>query len=283
MPAATRLELGDLAIDVDRRTVVMGIVNVSHDSPVAHSVFAPDDARAYALDLVRAGAAIIDVGAQSTRTNGRPMTAQEEIERVCPVIEALRAEGVPTSIDTWTPEVARAAAHSGVALLNDVTGLTNPAMVAVAAEFRLPAAVMHMRGAPQRHREVSQLYDDIATEVQAFLLDRAEALEAAGAGQVWLDPGFGFAKSPEDNLRLLRALPALVDSGRPVLISASRKGFLSQLLGRGDRQDTEGLLEATVAFNALAASAGVHVVRVHDVAEVADALAVVNAVRATAR
>lgn len=283
MPAATRLELGDLAIDVDRHTVVMGIVNVSHDSPVAHSVFAPDEARAHALDLVRAGAAIIDVGAQSTRTNGRPMTAQEEIERVCPVIEALRAEGIPTSIDTWTPAVAHAAARSGVALLNDVTGLTDPAMVAVAAEFRLPAAVMHMRGAPQHHREVSQQYDDIAAEVQAFLLDRAATLEAAGAGQVWLDPGFGFAKSPEDNLRLLRALPALVDTGRPVLISASRKGFLSQLLGRGDRQDTDGLLEATVAFNTLAASAGVHVVRVHDVAEVADALAVANAVRATAR
>lgn len=283
MPAATRLELGDLAIDVDRRTVVMGIVNVSHDSPVAHSVFAPDNARAHALDLVRAGAAIIDVGAQSTRTNGRPMTAQEEIERVCPVIEALRTEGVPTSVDTWTPEVARAAARSGVALLNDVTGLTDPAMVAVATEFRLPAAVMHMRGAPQHHREVSQRYDDIAAEVQAFLLERAQALEAAGTGQVWLDPGFGFAKSPQDNLRLLRALPALVDTGYPVLISASRKGFLSELLGRGDRQDTEGLLEATVAFNALAASAGVHVVRVHDIAEVADALAIVNAVRATAR
>lgn len=283
MPAATRLELGDLAIDVDRRTVVMGIVNVSHDSPVAHSVFAPDEARAHALDLVRAGAAIIDVGAQSTRTNGRSMTAQEEIERVCPVIEALRAEGIPTSIDTWTPAVAHAAARAGVALLNDVTGLTDPAMVAVAAEFRLPAAVMHMRGAPQHHREVSQQYDDVAAEVQAFLLDRAATLEAAGAGQVWLDPGFGFAKSPEDNLRLLRALPALVDTGRPVLISASRKGFLSQLLGRGDRQDTDGLLEATVAFNTLAASAGVHVVRVHDVAEVADALAVTNAVRATAR
>ena len=281
MPAATRLELGDLAIDCTNRTVVMGIVNVSHDSPVAHSVFAPDEARSYALELVRRGAAIIDVGAQSTRSNGRPMSALEEIERVCPVIETLRAEGIPTSVDTWTPEVARAAAQAGVALLNDVTGLTNPEMVAVAAEFHLPAAVMHMRGEPQHHREVSQAFEDIADEVQSFLEARASTLEAAGAGQVWLDPGFGFAKSPADNLRLLRGLPALVATGRPVLISASRKGFLSELLGRGDRQDTDGLLEATVAFNALAASSGVHVVRVHDVQEVSDALAVVNAVRAT--
>jgi dihydropteroate synthase len=195
MPAATRLELGDLAIDCAARTLVMGIVNVSHDSPVTHSVFAPQAARDHALGLVTQGAAIIDVGAQSTRTGARPMTPQEEIERVCPVIEALRVEGVPTSVDTWTPAVARAAAQAGVALLNDVTGLTDPAMVAVATEFHLPAAVMHMRGTPQHHREADQRYQDIAAEVQAFLLQRAADLEAAGTGQVWLDPGFGFAKS----------------------------------------------------------------------------------------
>ena len=282
-PAATTLELGTFTIDCTDRTLIMGIVNVSHDSPVVHSVFAPDDARAYALELVRRGAAIVDVGAQSTRTGARPMTAQEEIERVSPVIESLRAEGVPTSVDTWTPAVASAAARSGVSLLNDVTGLTDPEMVAVAVEYHLPVSVMHMRGTPQHHREVDQTYGDIASEVQAFLEERADALTAAGAGQVWLDPGFGFAKSPADNLALLRGLPALVATGRPVLISASRKGFLSQILGRGDQQDTEGLLEATVAFNSLAASAGVQVVRVHDVQEVADALAIVNAVRATAR
>jgi dihydropteroate synthase len=207
------------------------------------------------------------------------LSAQEEIDRVCPLIAALHAEGVPASIDTWTPSVARAAAEAGVSLLNDVSGMTDAEMLAVATEFRLPVVVMHMRGDPQHHREADQTYDDIAAEVQTFLLDRAAGLEAAGAGQVWLDPGFGFAKSPEDNVRLLTGLPELVASGRPVLVSASRKGFLSQLLGRGDRQDADGLLEATVAFNTLAAWRGAHVVRVHDVPEVSDAVRIVNAVR----
>ncbi len=276
------LRLRDRTINCTGRTLVMGIVNVSWDSPVARSIVAPTEARDRALELVRAGASIIDVGAQSTRAFARELTAQEEIERVCPVIAALRTEGVVTSVDTWQPEVARAAAEAGVDVLNDVSGFTNAGMVAVASEFALPSIVMHMRGRPQHHRDVDQTYGDIATEVQAFLVDRAEALEAAGVGQVWLDPGFGFAKSAVDNVRLLHGLPALVATGRPVLVSASRKGFLSELIGQGDRQDSDGLLEATVAFNSLAAWAGVHVVRVHDVPEIADALKIVDAVRAAA-
>ena len=274
------LRLPDRVLDCTNRTLVMGIVNVSYDSPVAHTVFEPSEAVGYALGLVRAGATIIDVGAQSTRTLGRELTAQEEIERVCPVIAALRAKGVATSVDTWNPLVARAAAETGVHLLNDVTGLTDPAMIAVAVDHHLPVVVMHMRGRPQHHREADQQYPDITAEVHDFLLKRAAALDAAGTGQVWLDPGFGFAKSAQDNLRLLRGLPDLVATGRPILISASRKGFLGELLGRGDRQDVEGLLEATVAFNSLAASHGAHVVRVHDVRALADAMRVIDAIRA---
>ena len=274
------LRLPDRVLDCTNRTLVMGIVNVSYDSPVAHTVFDPSEAVGYALGLVRAGATIIDIGAQSTRTLGRELNAQEEIDRVCPVIAALRAEGVATSIDSWNPLVARAAAEAGVHLLNDVTGLTDPAMIAVAVDHHLPVVVMHMRGRPQHHREADQHYPDIAAEVRDFLLERAAALDAAGTGQVWLDPGFGFGKSAQDNLRLLRGLPDLVATGRPVLISASRKGFLGELLGRGDRQDVEGLLEATVAFNSLAASHGAHVVRVHDVRELADAMRLIDAIRA---
>ncbi len=274
-----QLELRTRSIDCTNRTLVMGIVNVSYDSPIASSIHEPSGARDYALELVRKGAAIIDVGAHSTSTGARDMSAQEEIERVCPVIAALAAEGIPTSVDTWTPAVARAAAQSGVSILNDVSGVTDPEMVDVVAEFQLPAIVMHMRGRPKHHHDVDQHFVDIAAEVQSFMLERAAALEAAGAGQVWFDPGFGFGKSAEDNIRLLQGLPALVATGYPVLISASRKGFLGELLGRGDRQDVEGLLEATIAFNTIAATSGVHVVRVHDVSELADALAVVNAMR----
>ncbi len=274
-----QLILGDHVIDCTDRTVVMGILNVSDDSPIAESIVDAGSAVDRAVALRRAGAELIDVGARSTRVGGRELTPQEEIERVCPVIEALSREGIPTSVDTWIAEVARAAAGAGVGLLNDVTGFTDPEMVRVAADYRLAACAMHMRGVPTRHREVDQSFDDIATEVREFLIDRATTLEAAGAGQVWLDPGFAFGKSVQDNLRLLDSLPALVATGRPVLISASRKGFLAELLGHGDVQDAPGMTEATVAFNTLAAHLGVHVVRVHDVEAVTAALRVVNAVR----
>ena len=278
-----RLTLGEHTIDCTDRTAVMGILNVSDDSPIAPSIVDAAAARERAAALHAAGAEIIDVGAHSTAAGRREMSAQEEIERVCPAVEAVRAEGLPVSVDTWQAEVARAAAEAGVHLLNDVTGFTDPAMLGVAAEFGLPAIVMHMRGAPQRNAEVDQRYEDVGAEVRAFLLARAAALETAGAGQVWLDPGFGFAKSAADNLRMLTALPELVATGYPVIVSGSRKGFLGELIGAGDSQQVEGILEATVAFNTLAAHLGAHVARVHDVAEVTRALRVVNAARVQQR
>ena len=272
------LHLRDRVLDVTDRTAIMGILNVSDDSPVAFSRVSVQAARDRALDLARQGAEIIDIGAHSTRSNGRDLAPDEEAARVVPVIEAAVAEGLLTSVDTWTPSVARAAAEAGVHLLNDVTGFTDPAMIAVAAEYGLAACVMHMRGRPKHHREVSQDYDDINIEVREFLLERAALLRTAGVA-AWLDPGFAFCKSAADNAALLAGLPALVAEGYPVLISASRKGFLGEWLGHGDSQQAPGLLEATIAFNVLAASAGVHVVRVHDVQPVADALAIVTAIR----
>ncbi len=273
------LQLGADTLDATRRTVVMGILNVGTDSPVRESVVAQRDAVARGLALYADGAAIVDVGAHSTRTGGRDVPPQEEMDRVCPVIAALRAEGVAVSVDTWTAAVARAAAEAGAQLLNDVSGLRDPAMVAVAREHALAVCVMHMRGDPKRHRDVEQRYADVGVEVRTFLVERATALAAEGVPQVWLDPGFGFGKSAADNVRLLHALPALVAAGHPVLVSASRKGFLSELLGRGDRQDSPGLLEATLAFNVLAAERGAHIVRVHDVRAIADALRIVDAAR----
>lgn len=277
------LQLGAHTIDCTAHTAVMGILNVGTDSPITHSIFAPDTAIARGLELVRQGAEIVDLGAHSTRTGGRDVTPQEEIERLCPVVEALAADGVVVSVDTWTPAVARAVAEAGAHLLNDVTGLADPEMVSIAAEFQLPVVVMHMRGRPKFHRFVDQRYTDVNAEVRAFLLDRAEALAAAGAPAAWLDPGFEFGKSVDDNVQMLRGLPALVATGHPVLISASRKGFLAELLGYEKRQDVPGLLEATLAFNTLAAYLGAHVVRVHDVSEAVAALRVVDGVRARGR
>ncbi|MGE3960785.1 MAG: dihydropteroate synthase [Dehalococcoidia bacterium] len=272
------LTLRDRQLDANHRTIVMGILNVSDDSPVAFSRVGVEHAVDRARELAAQGAEIIDVGAHSTATGARDLSASEEIERVVPVIEAIVREGLVTSVDTWTAEVARAAAEVGVHLLNDVTGFIDPAMVAVAREFGLPGCLMHMRGDPKHHREASQRYEDIEAEVRADLVRRAQILKTQGV-DVWLDPGFGFGRSAADNAALLRGLPALVAEGYPVLISASRKGFLAELMGEAYGQDRDGLLDATVAFNALAAYWGAHVVRVHDVAELSDAVRVASAIR----
>lgn len=279
-----QIELGGRILDATHRCHVMGILNVATDSPVSDSVVDIGDAPRRADALREAGASIIDVGAQSTRTGAAEVTPEEEIARVAPVVEALVADGHLVSVDTWTASVARAAVDAGAHLINDITG-ADPDTVQVAVQTKTPIAVMHMRGRPQRHREVTHEYDDVADEVRAYLDQRAGEIKAAGAPAVWIDPGFQFGRGLEDNLRLLLDLPNLAQLGHPVLISASRKGFLAEMLGHGelrshDAQAKPGMLEATVAFNALAAWMGAHVVRVHDVQEVAWALSVAAAARA---
>ena len=281
------IELGGQTLDATDRCLVMGILNVATDSPVADSIVDVGDAPRRADQMRRAGAAIIDVGAQSTRTGAAEVSPEEEIARVAPVVESLVAEGHLVSVDTWTAPVARAAVDAGAHLINDITG-ADPETVAVAVETGTPIAVMHMRGRPQRHREVAHEYEDVALEVRDYLDRRATEIEAAGAPDVWIDPGFQFGRGLQDNLRLLLDLPNLAALGHPVLISASRKGFLAEMLGHGelrshDAQGQPGMIEATIAFNVLAAWLGAHVVRVHDVEEVAWALNVSTAARALQR
>ncbi len=282
-----QIQLGNQTLDATDQCLIMGILNVATDSPVSDSVVAVGDAPRRAAELRNAGAAIIDVGAQSTRTGAVEVTAEEEIARVVPVIEMLVSEGHLVSVDTWTAAVARAAVAAGAHLINDVSG-ADPDTVAVAVDTSTPIAVMHMRGRPQRHREATHQYDDVALEVRTYLDQRAKEIEAAGAPDVWIDPGFQFGRGLEDNLRLLLDLPNLAQHGHPVLISASRKGFLAEMLGHGelrshDAQSRPGMLAATIAFNVLAASLGAHVVRVHDVAEIAWALKVSAAANAVQR
>ncbi|MYD52883.1 MAG: dihydropteroate synthase [Chloroflexi bacterium] len=281
------IELGGQTLDATDQCLVMGILNVSTDSPVSDSVVDVGDAPRRAAALRDAGAAMIDVGAQSTRTGAAQVSADQEIARVVPVIESLVAEGHLVSVDTWTAAVARAAVAAGAHLINDITG-ADPETVQVAVETKTPIAVMHMRGRPQRHREVAHQYEDVATEVREYLGGRASEIEAAGAPAVWIDPGFQFGRGLDDNLRLLLDLPNLAELGHPVLISASRKGFLAEMLGHGalrshDAQGQPGMIEATIAFNVLAAWMGAHVVRVHNVEEIAWALKVSTAARALQR
>jgi len=281
------IELGGQTLDATDQCLVMGILNVATDSPVSDSVVDVGDAPRRAAALREAGAAMIDVGAQSTRTGAAQVSVDQEIARVVPVIESLVAEGHLVSVDTWTAAVARTAVAAGAHLINDITG-ADPETVDVAVETKTPIAVMHMRGRPQRHREVAHQYEDVATEVREYLGGRASEIEAAGAPAVWIDPGFQFGRGLDDNLRLLLDLPNLAGLGHPVLISASRKGFLAEMLGHGalrshDAQGQPGMIEATIAFNVLAAWMGAHVVRVHDVEAVAWALNVSMAARALQR
>ena len=244
----------------------MGIVNVSDDSPIAFSRVKSDKAIARAIKMRQDGADIIDIGAHSTATRAYSISPEEEVSRIYPVVQALSKEGIITSVDTWTPSVVKNVAPAGLDLINDVSGAQDLEMHKVAKEFSLPICIMHMRGLPKLHREVNQEYDDIENEVFDFLRDSITSFENNAEQQAWIDPGFGFGKSASDNLTLLRALPRLRTLDRPILVSASRKGFLSELMMQGDSQVTEELLSATLAFNALAVLKGANIIRVHDVA-----------------
>ena len=279
-----KIEVGKHTLDCSERPAIMGILNLGTDSPVAHSVVPSSAAAEAAVEraeaLRDAGAAIIDVGAHSTRTGGEAPTPEQEIERLCPAIERLRREGHLISVDTWTATVADAAFQAGAQILNDITAAADPDMAGVAARHGCPLIVMHMRGRPKAHRTVDQAYDDVAGEVRDYLAQRADALSADGVADVWIDPGFEFAKSLDDNLRMLAGIPQLATLGRPIVISASRKGFLAEVLGHGklrsgEAQQVPDILPATVAVNVIAGLLGTQIVRVHDVAEIDAAMKVV--------
>jgi dihydropteroate synthase len=258
----------------------MGVLNVTPDSfSDGGEYLAPDRAVAHGAVLRAEGARIVDVGGESTRPGAMPVGADEELRRVLPVVEALAAAGVAISIDTSKADVARAALDAGAMMVNDVTALRgDPEMAGVVAEAGVPVCLMHMLGEPRTMQEDPR-YDDVVDDVRAFLAGRLEAAVSAGVaeGQVLLDPGIGFGKTLAHNLTLLRRLPELLDLGRPLLVGASRKSFLGRITGRDEPQDR---LAGSVAATVLAYQGGATVLRVHDVAEVRDALAVTAAIEA---
>ena len=254
----------------------MGIVNVTPDSFSDGGRLANAQAAvAHALKLREAGADILDVGGESTRPGAAPVTAEVEIGRVLPVIEALAAQGCIVSVDTMKPEVMRAALAAGAVMVNDVTALQGPGALAAVAASGAAACLMHMRGEP-RTMQQAPTYGDVVDEVAAFLAGRIAACEAAGIARerLVIDPGFGFGKTLEHNLALLKRLDRLVALGVPVLAGMSRKTMLGALSGRavGEREF------AGVAAHLIAIARGARLVRVHDVAAMRDALAIWNAV-----
>jgi dihydropteroate synthase len=256
---------------------VMGIVNVTPDSfSDGGEWFECEAAIAHGRQLAAEGATILDVGGESTRPYADPVTAEEELHRVLPVVAALAADGLAVSIDTMKLEVARAALDAGATYVNDVTAFRNdPRLAALVAERGCDCCLMHMLGEPRTMQDDPR-YDDVVAEVRAFLEERAAfALDAGVARErITIDPGIGFGKTAAHNLELLRRLDEIVALGYPVLVGTSRKAFLGRLTGREDPHDR---VAATVATNVLAFERGASVFRVHDVAPTVDALTVAAA------
>jgi dihydropteroate synthase len=258
--------------------LIMGVVNVTPDSFSDGGLFLDADAAVeHGLRLVEEGAGILDVGGESTRPGADPVAEDEELRRVVPVIERLAQAGTARlSIDTTKVTVARAALEAGATLVNDVSALRfDPGMAALVAETGAGCCLMHMLGEPRTMQEDPR-YEDVVSEVKAFLEERLAFAVSEGVPQerVWLDPGIGFGKTVEHNLELLRRLDEIVAIGRPVVVGTSRKSFLGTLVGGRDEADR---LPGTIATNVLALERGASVFRVHDVAQNADALAVAAA------
>ena len=255
----------------------MGVVNVTPDS-FSDGGALPDAAAAvaHARRLVREGAAIVDVGGESTRPGAEPVPLEEELRRVVPVVEGAAKLGAQISVDTSKRAVAEAAAEAGATYINDVSAFRfDPGLAGLVADRGLECCLMHMRGEPRTMQDAPR-YDDVVSEVKAFLEDRLAAAVAAGVAEehVQLDPGIGFGKTAEHNLELLRRLDEIVAIGRPVVLGTSRKAFLGRITGR---EVPAQRVHATVASCVLGFERGARVFRVHDVAAVADGLAVAAA------
>jgi len=282
-PAAAtllRTRSGPLALDPP---AVVGVLNATPDSfSDGGRHLDPGRAAAAACEMVAAGATALDLGAESTRPGAAPVPADEELRRLIPVLDAVRAAvRVPLSVDTTKAAVARAALDRGADVVNDVSaGRFDPELLALCAREGVPVVLMHMQGTPATMQRAPR-YDDVVDEVRAFLAARAADAEAAGVRHdaIVLDPGIGFGKTVEHNCRLLARLDALAAVGYPVLVGVSRKGFIGQLVG-GRRPEER--LHGTVAALALAVAGGASLLRVHDVAAARDAVAVSRAIVRTA-
>jgi len=277
LPRMTVLSCGGRPLDLSRPRV-MGVLNVTPDSfSDGGAYLAAEQALKQARRMAGEGAAVIDVGGESTRPGAADVPIEEELRRVVPVIEAVAAElDVVVSVDTSKPEVMRAAVAAGAGLVNDVRALRAPGALEAAAELGVPVCLMHMQGEPRTMQRTPR-YDDVVGEVVAFLSDRIAACEAAGITRerLLVDPGIGFGKTVEHNLGLLKHLDALSELELPVLLGVSRKSFIGAVLDRA----VEERLYGSLALAALGAWQGAALVRAHDVAATADVLAMCQAVR----
>jgi dihydropteroate synthase len=271
LPRQRRLDL--------RRSRLMAILNVTPDSFSDGNQFSDEQACLHRVRaLIAAGAEIIDIGGESTRPGAADVQLDDELQRVVPTIHAIRRTfpDIVISVDTSKAEVMRQAAQAGADIINDVRALQEPDALEVAVESQLPVCLMHMQGQP-RSMQVQPQYHNVVTEVLHWLLARAEQCKMAGiaSSQIVLDPGFGFGKNLNHNYQLLAAIPDFIASGYPVLAGMSRKSMIGQLLNRPVSERLAG----SIACATIAAMQGAQIIRVHDVTETADALAIVAATK----
>jgi len=276
-----KLKCGDRQLDINK-THVMGILNVTPDSfSDGGSLFAGDAIDNDALLLkaqamVLSGATILDIGGESTRPNAKEVSYQQEMDRVLPALELLSANlDVVLSVDTSSPELIEAAVGCGAGMINDVRALERVGAIQAAAKCDLPICLMHMQGTPSTMQD-NPLYKDVSTEVLSYLLSRADACKMYGIDKqrIILDPGFGFGKTLEQNMKLLKDTDVFVASGYPVLIGTSRKSMFGQLLDRA----VDDRLAASLSSVAYAAMKGAFIVRVHDVQATCDVVKVIAAI-----
>lgn len=259
-----------------RRTVVMGVLNITPDSFSDGGLFMDSaQALAHAKQMVQDGADIVDVGGESTRPGAKLVSQEEELRRVKPVVDLLVREGIVVSIDTQKPGVAEECLQKGASLVNDVSGLKNEAMAQIVARHNVPVVIMHMKGTPQDMQQDPAYERGVVEEIKEFFRERIQKAKEAGIQDIILDPGIGFGKTLEHNLEILRRLSEFKDLGYPLLIGTSRKSFIGKLMGNAPPEER---LEGTIASMIVAVMNGARFVRVHDVKECKRALLVADAI-----
>ncbi len=268
-------------LDFSSGCLVMGILNITPDSFSDGGLYySAQKAIEHGLEMVKAGAALIDIGPESTRPGADPVEPSEQIQRAVPVIKALRKQtNIPISIDTFNPDVAGAAIAAGANILNDITALSNPKMAQLAAEKQVPVILMHMQGTPATMQDHPH-YKDVVGQIKQYLLGRADYAREMGIPKerIFIDPGIGFGKTTEHNLLLLNHLEEFVCTGYRVLVGTSRKRFIGQITSKDTPADRVFGTAATVAISV---QKGASIVRVHDVAEMIDTVKVVNVLNKT--
>lgn len=278
---AAALKAGNHELPTDQRPMVMGIVNVTPDSFSDGGALYPDGHPGRAIDkgreLVAAGADVIDIGGESTRPGASDISEEEELRRIMPVVRALASDGTCVSIDTRKPTVAKAALKEGAGIVNDVSGGQSTDLIRLAAEAGAAYVLMHTRGTPETMATLTD-YDDVVAEVFEFMVDGVDRCRDVGLPEdrIILDPGIGFAKDALQNLELLRAVHQFRGIGRPVMVGASRKSFLSTITGM---EGADLRLEGSLAAAALATADGASFLRVHDVPQTLQAVRTAHAIR----